>query len=74
MMWSFFKSGHGKGPHDGVRVAIKCFIWCKQLNVHGIKLQNAIKVVNFRRSNLSDRLESSYTRRKKPFTYSLLVH
>jgi len=23
MMWSFFKNGHGKGPHDGVGVIIK---------------------------------------------------
>jgi hypothetical protein len=23
MMWSFFRSGHGRGPHDGARVVIK---------------------------------------------------
>ncbi len=26
MMWSFFKSGDGKGPHDGVGVIINQFI------------------------------------------------
>jgi hypothetical protein len=34
----FFGSGHGKGPHDGARTLIKCFIWHEQLNAHGAKL------------------------------------
>jgi hypothetical protein len=38
MMWSFFGSGHGKGPHDGARAIIKCFIQREQLNVHDAKL------------------------------------
>lgn len=64
MMRSFFESEHGKGPHDGVGVVIKRFIWCKQLNAHSIKLQNAAKVVNLFCSNLCDCFESSYVGRK----------
>ncbi len=25
--WSFFRFGHGKGPHHGVGVVLKRFIW-----------------------------------------------
>jgi hypothetical protein len=53
-MWSFFGNGHGKGPHDGPRIVIKHFIWCGQLNVHGVKLHNAKEVVNLLRVNLFD--------------------
>jgi len=41
MMWIFFGSDHGKGPHDGVGAIIKIFIQHKQLNVHGEKFTNA---------------------------------
>jgi len=57
MMWSFFKNGHGKGPHDGVGVIIKWFIWHKQLNAHGTKLQN-VENVNFLHANLFDHPKS----------------
>lgn len=67
MMWSFFGSGHGKGPHDGARAIIKCFIRREQLSAHGRKLQNASEVVNFPRTNLSKCSKSSYVRKKKPF-------
>jgi hypothetical protein len=46
-MWFFFGSGHGKGPHDGVGIVIKIFIWHEQLNAQGEKLINAREVVNF---------------------------
>jgi hypothetical protein len=66
MMWSYFRSGQGKGPHDGVGEIIKCFIQCEQLNTHGKKLQNVEEVVNFLHANLSRRLESSNIGGKKP--------
>lgn len=36
------------------------------MNAHGTKSQNVTKVVNFLCSNLSDRLESFYTWKKRP--------
>lgn len=47
MIWSFFGSGHWKGPHDGVGAIIKRFIWHEQLNAHEKKLTNEKEVVNF---------------------------
>jgi hypothetical protein len=38
MLWSFFGSGHGKGPHDDVRIVIKRFLRREQLVAHGAKL------------------------------------
>lgn len=29
--WNFFKSYHGKGPHDGIGGAVKRTIWKKVL-------------------------------------------
>lgn len=46
MIWSFFRSGHRKGPDDGVGAIIKRFIRHEQLNVHEKKLTNAKDVVN----------------------------
>jgi hypothetical protein len=65
MMWSFFGSGHGKGPHDGEGMMIKRFLWREQLNVHGEKLQNVEEVVDFLCKNLYERLETSYTNVRK---------
>jgi hypothetical protein len=67
MKWSFFGNGHGKGPHDGAKTFITCFIRCEQLNAHGVKLQNVKEVINSLRINLFDRLESSYTSKKNPY-------
>ncbi len=47
ILWSFFGSGHGKGPHDGARVVVKIFIRKEQFNAHGVKLHNAEEVVAF---------------------------
>lgn len=55
MLWSFFGSGHGKGPDDGARVMIKRFLHRKQLNPHARKLQNDEEVVEFLREWLSSR-------------------
>jgi hypothetical protein len=73
MKWSFFGNGHGKGPRDGARIVIKHFIRCEQLNVHGAKLQNVKKVVNFLHVNLFDQPESSYTREKKTIVMFLCL-
>jgi hypothetical protein len=51
-MWSFFGSGHGKGPHGGVDAVLKQFIRQVQLDVEAHELQNAEHVVAF----LGDRL------------------
>jgi hypothetical protein len=66
MIWSFFGSGHGKGPHDGARVVIKRFLKKEQLNVHGEKLQNVEKVVTLLKKHLSNKLETSYVNVRKP--------
>jgi hypothetical protein len=58
-MWSFFGSGHGKGPHDGARVVVKRFLQREQLNVPGEKLQNVKEVVIFLHKHLFDRPETS---------------
>ncbi len=66
MIWSFFGSSHGKGPHDGARTIIKRFSRGEQLNVHGEKLQNAEEVVTFLRKHLFDRPKTSYVSVRKP--------
>jgi hypothetical protein len=60
MMWSFFKSGHGKGSYDVVEDVFKRFLWRGQFNVHGENLQNVEKVVTFLHNHLFDRLKTSY--------------
>lgn len=66
MMWSFFGSAHGKGPHDGAGAVVKRFIRKEQLNAHGAKLTCAADVVQFLKENLAERPESSYTGARKP--------
>ncbi len=66
MFWSFFGSGHGKAPHNGVGTMIKRFLRREQLDVHGVKLPNAKEVVNFLRKHLSKRLETSFIGVKRP--------
>jgi hypothetical protein len=63
----FFGSGHGKGPHDGVRVVIKGFLRRKQFNLQARKLQNVEEVVEFLHERLSSRLQSSYYGSMRPF-------
>jgi hypothetical protein len=65
-MWNFFGSGHGKGLHDGVGVAIKRLIQKEQLEVNGAKLQNVKEVVQFLHEHLSRRLKTSYSNAKRP--------
>ncbi len=57
MLWSFFGSGHGKGPHDGGRAMIKWFLRREQLNPQGRKLQNATEIVAFLCEQLSSRVD-----------------
>jgi hypothetical protein len=38
MLWIFFGSRHGKGPHDSVGTMIERFLQREQLDVHGAKL------------------------------------
>ena len=59
-MWSFFGSGHGKGPHDGAGAVLKRYIRTAQLDVNGPPLQNAETVVDFLICKLSERPESAY--------------
>jgi hypothetical protein len=47
ILWSFFGSGHGRGPHDGARVVVKRFLRKEKFNAHGVKLHNAEEVVAF---------------------------
>lgn len=63
-MWSFFGSGHGKGPHDGAGALLKCFIRTAQLDVHGPRLEDAETVVEFLREKLSERPRSAYGDRR----------
>jgi len=67
MMWFFFGSDHGKGPHDKVGVVVKRFLRCEQFNAHVDKLTNVEKVVSFFCKELFYRPESSYTSKRKPF-------
>ncbi len=66
MLWSFFGSGHGKGPHDGAGAVVKSFIRREQLKSHGTKLQNASDVVVYLKAFLSGRVETSYSGQRKP--------
>jgi len=66
MIWSFFGIGHGKGAHDGVGAIIKWFLRQKQLNAHGVPLQNAADIVSFLCKSLFQRLETFYTGHHKP--------
>ncbi len=47
ILWNFFGSGHGKGPHDGARVVVKIFLRKEKFHVHWVKLHNAKEVVPF---------------------------
>jgi hypothetical protein len=47
MVWSFFRSSHGKGVHDGASVVLKQEIYKEQLGMNPCKLQNASDVVAF---------------------------
>jgi hypothetical protein len=60
-LWSFFGSGHGKGPHDGAGAVVKRFIRQVQLDSHGPVLHNALDVVALLREHLTTRPETSYT-------------
>jgi hypothetical protein len=77
MMWSFFGSRHGKGPHDGMQVVIKCFIRCKQFNAHGTKLQNATEVINFLQGAMLHKCTKDYVECSKilhPPNFEKLLH
>jgi hypothetical protein len=45
MLWSFFGTGHSKGPHDGAGAVVKRFIRHSQLDPNGLTLQNVKDVV-----------------------------
>jgi hypothetical protein len=47
LLWSFFGTSHGKGPHDGAKVVQKRFIRQSQLDASNPKLQNAEDMVEF---------------------------
>jgi hypothetical protein len=66
MLWNFFGSGHGKGPHDGAGAVVKSFIRREQLNPDGRRLQCAQDVVDLLAEKLSYRPESSYSGKRKP--------
>jgi hypothetical protein len=63
-MWSFFGTGHGKGPHDGAGVVLKRYIQTAQLDINGPKLQCAGDVVGYLRKELSDRPKTIYGDRR----------
>jgi hypothetical protein len=65
-MWSFFGSGHDKRPHDSASAVVERFVWWEQLKSHGVKVQNASKVVQFLCEHLSNQPKSSYIGKKKP--------
>jgi hypothetical protein len=71
-LWSFFGSGHGKGPHDGGGAMIKWFLCRKQLNPQGRKLQNVMEVVAFICEQLFSRLELSNFGSMKPLHITFL--
>lgn len=66
MLWSFFGSGHGKGPHDGAGAVVKSFVRREQLKAYGRKLQCAADVVGYLKATLSVRVETSYSGQRKP--------
>lgn len=60
--WSFFGTGHGKGPHDGAGAVLKCYIRQSELDIKGPQLQNAQQVVDFLRLKLPYSPDTSYSR------------
>jgi hypothetical protein len=77
MMWSSFRNEHGKGPHDGVWVVIKCIICCEQLNANGTKLQNVAKVINFLHGAILHKCIKDYVECSKilhPLNFEKLLH
>ena len=73
-MWSFFGSGHGKGPHDGAGAVVKRYICTAQLDAMGPELANAEQVVNLLREKLSSRPETSYTSINKSDVFRYFWH
>ena len=73
-MWSFFGSGHGKGPHDGAGAVVKRYIRTAQLDAMGPELVNAEQVVNLLREKLSSRPETSYTSTNKSDVFRYFWH
>jgi len=65
-MWPFFGSGDGKGLHDGASAVFKWFLQHEQLDSHGVKLQNAAKVVEFFHECLSFRPKYLYFEKNEP--------
>ena len=63
-MWSFFGTGHGKGPHDGAGAVLKRYIRTAQLDINGLKLQCVAEVVSFLRKELSERPKTVYGDRR----------
>jgi hypothetical protein len=53
LLWSFFWTSHGKGPHDGVRAVEKIFIKQSQLDASSPKLQNVKDAVELLCKHLS---------------------
>ncbi len=46
-VWSYFGSGHGKGIHDGVNVALKQDIRNEEMGMDGERLHNVTDVMAF---------------------------
>ena len=65
-IWSFFGSGHGKGPHNGAGAVLKRYMCNAQLDVHGPKLEDVETVVRFLREKLSVKPESCYPGERRP--------
>jgi hypothetical protein len=53
MLWSFWGTGHGKGPHDGVGACLKQCIRKEQLKPDARKLHNATDVVAYLREAMN---------------------
>ena len=53
MKWNFFKSGHGKGEHDGAGVVIKRTLTHEQWRLYGLHMNCAAHVVESLRKNMS---------------------
>ncbi len=56
MSWNYFDSGHGKGRWDGARASIKHAFRFEQVKPNGVRLHNALDVVNF----LQDHFNQAY--------------
>ena len=52
-IWSFFKSGHGKGEYDGVGTCVKRALVKEQLKISGAELLDACSIVDWCSSTLS---------------------